>query len=249
MTGRRGPVRGQSTDAFLPFDRTYVRTLDGVPDRRESCTQRSPFGPWVEAATAALPGHLHPSVHSMAAALAIIFATQGRSHLAEVELLTRINGVGPDAPSEDALLSGISRLILLGWAEWAPAVGGDALVARTPTEFSYPERPSLRPPRRRDAVSRRVRLGVYMRDDWRCWLCGLEVVAPIGELEQSDWEPALDHVIPHCDGGSDEVENLRTAHRWCNSTRGARVPPDMRVMRARVIGRQADEYARSVCAA
>lgn len=34
----------------------------------------------------------------------------------------------------------------------------------------------------------------------------------------------MDHVIPRAKGGSNAVENLRLAHRRCNSRRGSRVP-------------------------
>jgi 5-methylcytosine-specific restriction endonuclease McrA len=43
-----------------------------------------------------------------------------------------------------------------------------------------------------------------------CWLCG-------GEGADS-----LDHVIPRSLGGTDELGNLRPAHRACNARRGNR---------------------------
>jgi 5-methylcytosine-specific restriction endonuclease McrA len=44
-----------------------------------------------------------------------------------------------------------------------------------------------------------------------CWLCG------------RDGADSADHVLPRSRGGSDALENLRPAHRACNSARGNRV--------------------------
>ena len=65
----------------------------------------------------------------------------------------------------------------------------------------------------------RVREAVYERDEWTCQLC-FEPVKPDSD-PQSDWYPSLDHIIPQSKGGDHTMENLRLAHRWCNSIRGA----------------------------
>jgi 5-methylcytosine-specific restriction endonuclease McrA len=44
-----------------------------------------------------------------------------------------------------------------------------------------------------------------------CWLCG------------RDGADSADHVLPRSRGGSDALENLRPAHRACNSARGNRI--------------------------
>lgn len=75
--------------------------------------------------------------------------------------------------------------------------------------------------RRLDAsswISRADRLAIYERDGWTCQLC-TELVDPNVDV-LDDWAPTLDHIIPRSHGGSDEHENLRLAHRWCNSVRG-----------------------------
>lgn len=75
-----------------------------------------------------------------------------------------------------------------------------------------------------DWISPRLRLEIYARDDWTCWLCG-EAIDP--DLHCNDSRAAsLDHVTPrsatlipdHSPG------NLRTAHRGCNSRRGTHEP-------------------------
>lgn len=80
-------------------------------------------------------------------------------------------------------------------------------------------------------VSHSVRLSIYARDDWTCWLCGDPVE---GDLigSHSEWRPSLDHVVLRSRGGSDDPANLRLAHWWCNIVRcdeRAYTPEDFRV--------------------
>ena len=79
---------------------------------------------------------------------------------------------------------------------------------------------ALNPPPGRHSIPAAVRRSVYERDDWTCYLCGYPVdrtaVAP--DLEA----PTIDHVIPVRSGGSNEAENLRTAHYYCNCVKGAK---------------------------
>ena len=60
------------------------------------------------------------------------------------------------------------------------------------------------------------------RDGPRCWLCGNDVDprAPAGSREAG----SVDHVVPRAKGGGNEDDNLRLAHRVCNSRRGSRLP-------------------------
>lgn len=64
----------------------------------------------------------------------------------------------------------------------------------------------------------RTRKAVYERDHLICQIC-LEATDPLAD-PSSDWFPSLDHIVPRSRGGSDDIGNLRTAHRWCNSVRG-----------------------------
>ena len=54
-----------------------------------------------------------------------------------------------------------------------------------------------------------VRRSVYERDDYRCVFCG----------EQGDI--TIDHITARANGGTDDVENLQTLCRPCNSRKGA----------------------------
>lgn len=69
-------------------------------------------------------------------------------------------------------------------------------------------------------INPKVRAAVFERDNWTCRLCG-EVLDRDAD-SQSDWFPSLDHILPQSLGGSHTLENLRAAHRWCNSIRGAK---------------------------
>ena len=71
------------------------------------------------------------------------------------------------------------------------------------------------------------RYKIYERDGWRCQLCGepVDMCAPA----HANLAPSLDHIVPRAHGGSDEPDNLRLAHRVCNSARGSRMEEASRV--------------------
>lgn len=62
------------------------------------------------------------------------------------------------------------------------------------------------------------RMALFARDGWKCQICSEPVDYTADPL--TDWYPTLDHIVPRSKGGSDDLSNLRTAHRWCNSVRG-----------------------------
>lgn len=65
---------------------------------------------------------------------------------------------------------------------------------------------------------------LYDRDSGVCWICG-------GQCDLNDFVtrdnaiicgsnyPSVDHIVPVCEGGEDSWENVRLAHRRCNSLR------------------------------
>lgn len=73
-------------------------------------------------------------------------------------------------------------------------------------------------------ISREARLAIYERDDWTCQLCGKPVDRE-ADPERSNDAPSLDHIEPqsHVLVPDHRPTNLRTAHRGCNSKRGAKV--------------------------
>ena len=70
-------------------------------------------------------------------------------------------------------------------------------------------------------ISKAERVAIYERDAYTCMLCN-EPVDLSADPQRSDWSPTLDHIIPRSKGGTHDADNLRTAHRWCNSIRGDR---------------------------
>lgn len=63
------------------------------------------------------------------------------------------------------------------------------------------------------------RLAIYERDGWVCQLCDEPVDRELGPSDL--WGATLDHVECQSWGTPDHSpENLRLAHRWCNSVRG-----------------------------
>lgn len=75
-----------------------------------------------------------------------------------------------------------------------------------------------------------VRLAIYERDSWMCQLCGDPVDSTLNPSDA--WAATLDHIV--CQSWTDEPdhspENLRLAHRWCNSIRSDESHPDATVL-------------------
>lgn len=68
-------------------------------------------------------------------------------------------------------------------------------------------------------INPKVRDEVFERDNWTCRICN-ELLDRDAE-PNSDWYPSIDHIVPYSKGGRHTADNLRAAHRWCNSIRGA----------------------------
>jgi hypothetical protein len=61
------------------------------------------------------------------------------------------------------------------------------------------------------AISVRARFEIFKRDDFTCQYCGKK--SPDVVLE-------VDHIVPLCEGGSDDIINLRTSCWECNRGKG-----------------------------
>lgn len=68
-------------------------------------------------------------------------------------------------------------------------------------------------------IDPKMRHELYERDSWSCAICALPVDR--GAHWNDDMAPSLDHIRPRSFGGTHDAGNLRTAHRRCNSVRGA----------------------------
>ena len=67
-------------------------------------------------------------------------------------------------------------------------------------------------------------LSLFKRDNGVCWICGgkcdlNDYTTRNGVFIAGDWYPSVDHVKPICEGGADAWENVKLAHRICNSRR------------------------------
>lgn len=62
-----------------------------------------------------------------------------------------------------------------------------------------------------------TRKNIYMRDDYRCQYCSEKFRG-----EDLSW----DHVLPRCQGGRDEWENLVTCCKRCNHRKAGRTPEE-----------------------
>lgn len=59
---------------------------------------------------------------------------------------------------------------------------------------------------------------LYERDKGICWICG--EMCDYEADSNSNYYPSIDHVIPIARGGLDKWDNIKLAHRLCNSQRG-----------------------------
>jgi 5-methylcytosine-specific restriction endonuclease McrA len=68
----------------------------------------------------------------------------------------------------------------------------------------------------RDRLRRRI-----ARDRPNCHLCGEAIDYDLPHLDPGAF--VIDHVIPLTKGGTDTIDNVKAAHRSCNSTKRARI--------------------------
>lgn len=60
---------------------------------------------------------------------------------------------------------------------------------------------------------------LYERDGGVCWICG--GMCDINADPNSNYYPSVDHIVPQSLGGKDTLDNVKLAHRICNTIRGA----------------------------
>lgn len=66
-------------------------------------------------------------------------------------------------------------------------------------------------------LSGEARAFVRRRDGDLCHVCGMSVLDGLPAFDPQ--QATLDHVVEHAAGGSNDVANLRLAHRVCNERR------------------------------
>ena len=75
----------------------------------------------------------------------------------------------------------------------------------------------LRAVRRKQESGKLNREVVFRRDNYICYICGVQVRDIVNHPRQA----TLDHVIPLSKGGSHTYKNVRTCCRTCNSNKGS----------------------------
>ena len=72
-------------------------------------------------------------------------------------------------------------------------------------------------------------------------MCGMPIcLCPEGRNywdKSRQWMRSVDHIVPKCAGGGDELSNLRIAHRSCNSSAGAKIGNVLLLERCRAEGK------------
>ena len=81
-------------------------------------------------------------------------------------------------------------------------------VHKTETMSKRPRRSQAK--RKRETIGDKLRFEVFSKCGFRCYHCGRSPKEDKIKLE-------IDHLVPHSKGGSDDIENLVTACRRCNS--------------------------------
>lgn len=65
---------------------------------------------------------------------------------------------------------------------------------------------------------------IYIRDKYKCWICGCKVISIYGKDNCYNKDAAtLDHVIPLAKGGTHTKENIKTACRQCNALKADKI--------------------------
>lgn len=69
----------------------------------------------------------------------------------------------------------------------------------------------------RRRISKSKRLSIHERDGWICWLCGGTTSTTYAADDPAS--PTIDHLMPVALGGTNDDDNLATAHSECNTRR------------------------------
>jgi hypothetical protein len=128
--------------------------------------------------------------------------------------------VGPaPSPTWEPAQTTSGRVWVAGPCEWCstPFVIVDQIAARFCSKRCASAAGKYR--RGRFLIPARRRLAIYERDGWTCQLCLEPIDSTLGPSDP--WAATLDHIV--CQSWGQEPdhsdENLRLAHRWCNSVR------------------------------
>jgi 5-methylcytosine-specific restriction endonuclease McrA len=92
-------------------------------------------------------------------------------------------------------------------------------------------------------ISASTRLGIFTRDTFRCFYCGV-IVQP--EAVPLATQATVDHILPSCRGGGRDEENLVTACRSCNTRKGIKTLEEYREHLSQLTGQWPYTFAEEV---
>jgi 5-methylcytosine-specific restriction endonuclease McrA len=69
------------------------------------------------------------------------------------------------------------------------------------------------------SAARYTDLEIFKRDDWRCHICHRKVRRDVSRTHRDG--ATIDHLVPLSLGGTDEPNNVATAHYKCNIAKRA----------------------------
>lgn len=75
-------------------------------------------------------------------------------------------------------------------------------------------------------------VSLYHRDNGICWLCGKR--CDIALDKNNNYYPSIDHVVPISKGGKDSWDNVKLAHRICNTIKSNKT--DIKSVREAIMG-------------
>jgi len=141
--------------------------------------------------------------------------------------LTKVFSTYSDGSPKAKIVDAVNDFRMCTWDDWSrmiPAENEQKIrtvnaVFRVPEVIQYTRYDKL--PKKRVHYNRRT---IYRRDAYMCQYCG---------KKKSTTELSLDHVIPKCQGGLTNWENIVVACTECNSRKADRTPQQagMRLLR------------------
>lgn len=84
----------------------------------------------------------------------------------------------------------------------------------------------IRKRHRKDVAAKVFPAVIFDRDKWTCYLCGDPVEESLRGT-RDPLAPEIDHVVPISRGGDHSAENVRCAHRRCNSLKNSLLLPEL----------------------
>jgi HNH endonuclease len=78
-------------------------------------------------------------------------------------------------------------------------------------------------------ASRKLRLRIFERDEWRCWFCGVRTELADVSSPDGITHATLEHLIPKTRAGLNHESNLVTSCKRCNSQKKNRTVEEYRI--------------------